>query len=301
MQMKRSNLSALTACIVAVNLFAAVATGPARAELSKEDLAKLAQNPVAKLISVPFQNNTDFNYGPEKGTQNILNIQPVIPLTLSDDWNLITRTIFPLIRQPELGPLQDSTFGLGETQFSAFLSPSEASSGWIWCVGFIAQLPTHTDDELGNDNWGLGPRAVALRMKKGSPWVYGVLINNLWSLGTGGDPSYNNGLIQPFVNYNLPGGTYLTSSPIITADWNADSDDRWTVPLGGGIGRIFHFGRLPVNAQISGYYNVVTPDYGADWKSRAQAQLVFPKQCSSDGRYSPRPVAPTVLKVNQAY
>jgi hypothetical protein len=118
---------------------------------------------------------------------------------------------------------------------------------------------------------------VVLRLAKGSPWVYGVLVNNVWALGTGDDPSYNNGLIQPFINYNFKDGTYLTSAPIITVDWNADSGDRWTVPIGGGIGRIFHLGRLPVNAQISAYYNVVTPEYGADWQLRAQVQFMFPK------------------------
>ena len=258
--------------------FALTSASTARAALGPEELAKLAQNPIANLISVPFQNNTNFNYGPEGGTQNILNIQPVIPVTLNKDWNLITRTIFPLIWQPEMSPAQDSTFGLGDTQLSAFLSPSDASSGWVWGVGAVAQLPTHTDSALGNGNWGLGPTAVALHLEKGSPWVYGMLINNIWSLGTDSSaPSYNNGLIQPFLNYNFKGGTYLTSAPIITVNWDADSDNQWTVPLGGGIGRIFHLGRLPVNTQISGYYNVVTPDYGADWQLRAQVQLMFPK------------------------
>jgi hypothetical protein len=118
---------------------------------------------------------------------------------------------------------------------------------------------------------------VALHLAPGDPWVYGALVNNVWSLDTGDDPSYNNGLVQPFLNYNFKGGTYLTSAPIITVDWNATSDNRWTVPLGGGIGRIFHLGRLPVNTQISGYYNVVKPDEGADWQIRAQVQLMFPK------------------------
>jgi hypothetical protein len=249
----------------------------ALAEMSAEELAKLAQNPIANLISVPFQNNTNFNYGPEGGTQNILNIQPVIPITVNKDWNLITRTIFPLIWQPELSPTQDSTFGLGDTQFSAFLSPSDAASGWVWGMGAIAQAPTHSDSSLGNNNWGLGPTAVALRLKKGSPWVYGLLVNNIWSLGNSDAPSYNNGLIQPFLNYNFKGGTYLTSAPIITVNWDADSDDQWTVPVGGGIGRIFHLGRLPVNTQISGYANVVTPENEADWQLRAQVQLMFPK------------------------
>lgn len=244
---------------------------------SSEELAKLAQNPIANLISVPFQNNTNFNFGPEEKNQNILNIQPVVPLTLSEDWNVITRTILPLISQPELTPMDDSTFGLGDTQFSAFLSPANAS-GWIWGVGAVVQAPTHTDSALGNNNWGAGPTAVALHLEAGSPWVYGALVNNIWSLDNSDQPSYNNGLIQPFLNYNFKGGSYLTSAPIITANWDADDNgDTWTVPVGGGVGKIFHFGRLPVNTQISAYYNVEKPKYGADWQMRVQVQLMFPK------------------------
>jgi hypothetical protein len=249
-----------------------------RAEMSAEELAKLSQNPVANLISVPFQNNTNFNYGPLDGTQNILNIQPVIPVTLSKDWNLITRTIFPLLWQPALVQGESTTFGLGDMQFSAFVSPSDASSGWIWGVGAIAQLPTHTDSNLGNENWGLGPTAVVLRLEKDNPWVYGMLINNVWSLDTSSSaPSYNNFLFQPFVNYNLPGGTYINSVPIITANWDADSGNQWTVPLGAGIGHIFHLGKLPVNGQIGAYYNVVRPDDGPTWQLRVQVQFMFPK------------------------
>ena len=260
------------------SLLLATAFAPsARAALSAEDLAKLAQNPIANLISIPFQNNANLNYGPEGGTQNILNIQPVIPVTLNRDWNLITRTIFPLVWLPDLSPQTDATFGLGDTQFSAFLSPSDASSGWIWGVGAIAQLPTHTEKALGNANWGLGPTAVVLHLAKGDPWVYGMLINNVWSLGTSSDaPAYNNGLIQPFVNYNLPGGTYISSSPLVTVDWEAEGE-QWTVPVGAAIGHIFHLGRLPVNTQIGGYYNVVRPEDGPDWQIRFQMQLMFPK------------------------
>jgi hypothetical protein len=112
----------------------------------------------------------------------------------------------------------------------------------IWGAGVITQLPTHSDPVLGNNNWGLGPTAVVLRLEKGNPWVYGVLVNNVWSLDTGNTPSYNNGLIQPFVNYNFKGGTYINSVPIITVNWKADSGDQWTVPLGAGVGHIFHLG-----------------------------------------------------------
>lgn len=252
-------------------------TAPALAAMSATELAKLAQNPVANLISVPFQNNTNFNVGPQNGTQNILNIQPVIPVHLNKDWNLITRTIVPVISQPAFTPTQDRENGLGDIQFTGFLSPASAE-GTIWGVGPIVQLPTNSNDRLGNDRWGLGASAVILRLEKGSPWVYGFLVNNVWSVGSSGsDPSYSNFLLQPFLNYNFPGGFYLTSAPIITAAWKADSGQRWTVPLGGGIGKIFHFGRLPVNMQLAAYGNVVKPDNGADWQLRFQVQFMFPK------------------------
>ena len=185
---------------------------PALAEMSAEELAKLAQNPVGNLISVPFQNNTNFNVGPENGTQNILNIQPVIPISVNEDWNVITRTIMPLIWQPGFVAGQDTEFGLGDIQFNAFLSPAKPSAGGlIWGAGAIVQLPTNTNDRLGNDRWGLGPTAVVLHLGKGDPWVYGALVNNVWSVGSGDSPTYNNFLLQPFVNYNFPEGFYLTS------------------------------------------------------------------------------------------
>ncbi len=251
---------------------------PAQAEMSAEELAKLAQNPVGNLISVPFQVNTNYNLGPTDRTQSILNIQPVIPFSLNENWNLITRTIMPLIWQPEFAPSQGTTFGLGDIQLSTFVSPSNPSpSGLIWGAGAIVQMPTNTND-LGNKNWGLGPTAVALHLQKGDPWVYGAIANNVWSLSSdnrGG--AYNNFLIQPFVNYNFASGFYLNSAPIITANWKADSGDQWTVPLGAGVGKIFHLGRLPVNTQVGAYYNIVTPDNGAEWSTRLQVQFMFPK------------------------
>ncbi|MBK5966567.1 hypothetical protein CCR95_21445 [Thiocystis minor] len=124
--------------------------------MSAEELAKLAQNPVGNLISVPFQNNTNLNFGPEKGTQNILNIQPVIPISINRDWNIITRTIVPIIWMPSLGPDLESTDGIGDTVFTAFLSPAKPGH-WIWGAGPVVQMPTNTSKELGNGNWGLGP------------------------------------------------------------------------------------------------------------------------------------------------
>ena len=262
----------LAATAIAVSL---LTTAPALAEMSAEELAKLAQNPVGNLISLPFQNNTNYHVGPQDRTQNILNIQPVIPIHISSEWNIITRTILPVISQP--ATYDDRTNGIGDTVFTAFLSPANPGK-WIWGAGPVVQIPTNSDEYLGNRNLGVGPSVVVLHLDKGDPWVYGVLANNIWSVSDdnqGG--SYNNGLIQPFVNYNLSDGLYLTSAPIATVNWQADSGQQWTVPLGGGIGKIFHFGKLPVNMQLSTYYNVITPDDGPDWQIRAQVQFMFPK------------------------
>ena len=243
-----------------------------------ESLAKAAQNPIADMISLPLQNNTNFGFGPLEGTQNILNIQPVYPVNLSDEWNLITRTIVPVISQPALTSGEDRTFGIGDMQFSAFLSPKEAAGGWVWGAGAVAQLNTATDDLLGQGVWGLGPTAVVLRL--GKTWVYGALINNVWSVAEDDDrPNVNMMLMQPFVNYNFPEapGLYLQFSPIITANWEASSGQQWTVPLGLGIGRIMRFGKPPVNLSASAYYNVERPDDAARWQLRLQVQFLFPK------------------------
>jgi hypothetical protein len=274
MNMKSKTLPLMALVAVALAGLAAV---PAHAEMSAEELAKLAQNPVGNLISVPFQNNTNLNFGPEQGTQNVLNIQPVIPVSINDEWNVITRTIVPVISMPALSPEISSTNGVGDVVFTAFLSPAKPGE-WIWGAGPVVQIPTNSSAELGNKNWGLGPAFVVLHLDHGSPWVYGALINNIWSLTSdkqGG--SYSNLTLQPFVNYNFPEGLYLTTAPILTADWKAENSQQWTVPVGGGVGKIFHLGKLPVNTQISAYYNVVRPDFGANWQIRAQVQLMFPK------------------------
>ncbi len=268
----------LIACALFSTTLAAVS---AHAELSPEDLAKIAQNPVGNLISVPFQENAYFNVGPLDGTQNVLNIQPVIPFSVNGDWNIITRTILPIISLPAFVPGQGGTSGIGDLQISAFLSPANPG-GLIWGVGTVTQLPTHSNDVLGNNNAGLGPSFVVAHLAQGDPWVYGVLVNNVWSVGASGNPlgnapKYNNGLIQLFLNFNFESGAYLTSSPIVTVNWEARGSQQWTVPMGGGAGKIFKFGKLPVNIQIGAYYNVVRPDFSNNWQIRAQVQFLFPK------------------------
>ncbi len=277
--------------IVILGSFFIIATSAVHGQEAKDsDLAKQAQNPIANLISLPLQNNTNFGIGPDDETQNILNIQPVWPITLNEDWNLITRTILPLVSQPGLTGIkveggdtvvdpdgeveEDRTFGLGDTTFTAFFSPND-SGKLTWGVGPVLLLPTATDDAIGSDKWGAGASVVLLTMP--GKWVIGSLFSNVWSFAGSGDQDINLFTWQYFVNYNMADGWYLTSAPIITANWEADSDNTWTVPFGGGVGKIFNIGKQPINGQISAYYNVKTPDFGPDWQLRLQLQFLFPK------------------------
>lgn len=245
----------------------------ADAASSEETLAKQAQNPVGALISLPFQNNTTFDVGRRDRTQNVLNIQPVWPFAIGENWNLVTRTIVPVISQP--APGTDRTNGLGDVNFTAFISPAEPGE-IIWGAGPIFVFPTATDEVLGTDKWSLGPSVVVLTMP--GPWVLGALVNNIWSVGGDSDaPDVNSFLFQYFINYNYPSGFYWTSAPIITANWEASSGNQWTVPFGGGAGKLFKIGKLPVNASLQAFYNVEKPASGGDWSLRFQVQLLFPK------------------------
>ena len=194
-----------------------------------EALAKAAQNPIANMISLPFQNNTTLNAGPEKQTQNVLDIQPVIPVKLDADWNLITRTILPVISQPGFVPGQDRVNGIGDMQVELFVSPAKPGK-LIWGLGPILQLPTNSNDALGTKKWGIGP-AVVLLTSEGH-WLYGVVATNVWSFAGPGDAApINQMLVQYFVNYNFAEGWYATTSPDITANWKAPNNNRWTVPI----------------------------------------------------------------------
>jgi len=234
----------------------------------QSDLAKAAQNPIADMISLPLQNNTNYNVGPDNRTQNILNVQPVYPLSIGDDWNLITRTILPIMSQPLADG--DRKNGLGDTTFTGFFSLKKPSK-LTWGIGPVVLIPTSTDDSLGNGDWGGGLSAVFLGMP--GNWVVGSLFSNVWA------PDVNTLTWQYFINYNIPNsnGLYLTSAPIITANWEADSGNRWTIPFGGGVGKIFKIGKQQMNGQVSAYYNVDKPEFGADWQLRLQLQFLFPK------------------------
>ena len=180
----------------------------------------------------------------------------------------------PVISQPGVAPGQERVTGLGDTTFSAFFSPRN-SGKWTWGVGPVLLLPTGSDDRLTTDKWGAGLTVILLTQP--GNWVVGSLISNVKSIGGGSGTDINLFTWQYFVNYNLDGGWYITSAPIITANWEASSSDRWTVPFGGGVGRVMRFGKQPVNLSVQAYVNVEAPDSGSDWQLRLQMQFLFPK------------------------
>jgi hypothetical protein len=211
--LKPTNLAFVAALAVTFSVRADEAAQESAAAQQAVETAKLqraTQNPVASLISVPFQNNFNFNVGPSRVTQWICNVQPVIPVSLNEDWNLIARIITPIINQPSIAPGVRSAAGLGDINPSLFLSPAKSSKP-IWGIGPKWTMPTATDSLLGSGKWSAGPTAVVLTMQ--GPWVIGALANNQWSFAGWGDNEVNAMLVQPFVNYNLDKGWYFTFSP----------------------------------------------------------------------------------------
>ena len=240
-----------------------------------QSLQKATQNPVANLISVPLQNNTNFSIGPYDRTQDVLNIQPVIPVKLNPKWNLITRVIQPIVWQPYPTETTGGEYGFGDTNPTFFLSPGKPGK-LIWGAGPTFVIPTATNDVLGQGKFSMGPSFVALAQP--GHWTIGVLINNVWSVaGSGGRPDVNQMLLQYFLNYNMKKGWYITVQPILTADWNASSGKTWTVPFGGGVGRIMKLGFQPVNITAQFYGNAVYPSGGSPWGMRLQIAFLFPK------------------------
>ena len=246
------------------------------AAVNTDALRKAAQNPVASLISVPVQNNNNFGIGPDDRTQDVLNIQPVIPARVSENWNLITRIITPIIFQPTSSqPVNQGGYGFGDLNPSFFLSPAKPGKV-IWGVGPTFILPTATNSVLGQGKWSIGPSVVVLAQP--GKWTLGGLVNNVWSFaGQSSRPAVNQMLFQYFINYNLNKGWYITWQPTLTANWEASNGGRWVVPVGGGVGRIMRLGFQPVNLTAQFYANAVHPPGASPWGLRLQIAFLFPK------------------------
>ncbi len=235
--------------------------------------AKQMQDPLAVKTSLTLQENIGFNVGPENKTENAVTFQPIIPLRITPHWNVLTQTSLQLISLPSSSPEQGHINGLGDATLYAVLSPTRTAE-WLWGVGPVFQIPTHTNANLGTDKWGVGPAAVVVRTV--GNWVYGGIINNTMSFAGPRDaPSINLFQLQYFVNYNLPSGWYLISNATISANWQASSSNQWTVPVGGGVGKVFTVRDQAMSLQLQSFYGAVVPENGPDWLVQMGFQFVF--------------------------
>jgi hypothetical protein len=240
---------------------------------SEAELAKKLQNPIANLISAPIQNNWDFGIGSANAMRYTVNVQPVIPFSIGEDWNLITRTIMPIVHAESPVPDGSDSGGLSDIVQSFFFSPKAPVGGWIMGGGPVFLYPTASDDALGAQKWGAGPTAVALKQESG--WTYGALANHLWSFaGPDSRQDVNATFLQPFVTYTTKTYTSFGLNTESTYDWE---NSQWTVPLNATVAQLLKLGGQPVQFTLGARYYAEQPQGGADWGLRFVVTLLFPK------------------------
>lgn len=242
-----------------------------------KDAAMDAQNPLANIISVPFQNNTDFGIGAYGKTGTVLNIQPIVPVTLGDKgWLLINRAIIPLPKSTPNNFSKEASniTGIGDITYTAWFSPP-GKGKFTWGFGPSMIFPTASDDRLGHGKFSIGPSVVLVYVTP--KWMAASILSNWISVAGDDDRAdVNSFYFQPIFTYFLKKKWYATTAPIILANWEADKDDRWTVPIGGGIGKMFKVGKMPLDLTAQAYYNTIKPDVASDWQLRVQLKLIFP-------------------------
>lgn len=237
------------------------------------DLAKKLQNPLANLISVPFQFNVDFGIGDKDASKFVLNIQPVIPISIREDWNVITRTIVPVVHAESPANGISSETGLGDVVQSFFFSPKEPVNGWVIGAGPILLWPTATETALGSAKWGAGPTAVVLRQDRG--WTYGLLASHTWSYAGDEDRDHvNSTYLQPFLSYTFPTRITLGINTESAYDW---TDRQWSVPINVTVSQVLKVGQLPISIAVGPKIHVQRPDGGPDWGIRFTVTLLFPR------------------------
>ena len=264
----------LVVCLFDVSL--AYAQPPAAEEEDKAELAKKLSNPIADLVSLPFQLNWEQGVGPDDQTRFILNIQPVMPFSLSPDWTMIARVIVPLVSQPPLTADGVPAFGVGDILTSLFFSPAK-SGKFMWGAGPAISLPSSAFETIGSEKWSIGPTVVIL--KQTGPWTFGALWNQIWSFaGNKVRGDVNQMFLQPFLAYNTKNLYTFTLQSESTANWNADGD-TWTVPINVVVSKLSSFGPFPASFAIGVGAFAASPDVGgADWKLRAALTILLPRK-----------------------
>jgi hypothetical protein len=251
----------------------------APAAISNDSLSKESQNPVSLTITLPLRYEASFHDGAYDATKNIFELsQAILPFRLNDDWALITRTKFPAYSQPPKKLGESWASGLGNAYTTFFLSPQRGVE-FYWGAGPVLYYPSATDNALGVNKWGAGPSVAFFRKTASSPWIFGAVVNNIWSFG--GPPQSsdrtNSLLVNPFASYHFGDGWSVGSSPNITANWLSKTSQAWTVPVGGGFAKTFRIGIQPMKLSIDSYYNVVRPQAGNEtWLLQFTVTLLFP-------------------------
>jgi hypothetical protein len=241
------------------------------AESPNADLTKELHNPLANLKEIFFQMDILPNVGPDKKTEWGLSVESVYPFDIGNDWKLVTYSIIPMASQPGIFPGDGRTIGLGDSKFFGyFVPPNEGKL--IWGFGPALQAPTHTDNDLGNNEWALGP-ALIVGAQPGNWSLFG-LFDNIWSIAGSGE-TINAFNFQYQAVYMLPKDWFLISNWIIEADWEATSSDRWTVPIGGGLGRQFNIGKQQFELYGQLGYNIVASDQASSWRGILTLTMVF--------------------------
>lgn len=259
----------LALCLAAACAIEVVCGGAARAQpaapLSDVELSKEAENPLSYLITLPLRYQADFDEGPYDAVKSTFELdQAVLPFRLNDDWDLITRTKLPFESEPPKKLNDPWETGLSNGYTTFFLTPRQGD-GIFWGAGPVLYYPTATNTAVGVNKWGAGP-SFAMLKKDSSPWEWGIVVNNIWSFGgpPQGKDRTNSLLVNPFISYHFNNGWSLGTSPNVETDWLSKEGQQWTVPLGGGIAKVFRIGPQPMKLALDSYFNTVRPQAGSD-------------------------------------